>query len=482
MTLRRRPGMWAAVAALLAACSAGNQLQRSESGDAILAACERNAQGDAYNRINCLEEWLIDYGHVNSDGAHRTRYALANAWVEAGSPGRAREVLADLLQRDPGNTLAQVLYESLEEVESAPLAETASVDAAAPGTSVAELGQSDVLEAPAEPILLVRLSDAFAPRVHVREGVLRWREADELVTAPAGETAELQVARIQCVQCVWEFEGAQYSYDISYVAELKLWAIVLPIEQYLLGVVGHEMATGWPIEALRAQAVVSRTYAWSYFAGGMRHNDSGLPVVLERSTTHQVWRASTSVPADIREAVESTRGEVLLYDDHPIVAYFSADNGGLGELPVYVWGETFDYFKAVTDPYSDVVPRWEWSIEGQEFRRRISTSFLRPGMTLKRVRLLTHGQTRVHKVAIETNKGTVYVKGNDFRLKLGPTKLRSLWFTLEKRGSSYVFRGRGYGHGVGLSQWGARRRAQAGQDYRQILDAYYFGTEFRAAW
>jgi stage II sporulation protein D len=256
----------------------------------------------------------------------------------------------------------------------------------------------------------------------------------------------------------------------------------LPLEEYLTGVLASEMGGSWPAEALKAQAVVSRTYA---FTRVMRNRDA--PYDLENTALHQTFTYGENVRG-IKNAVDLTRSLIVLYGGSPIEAFYHASSGGETESSGDVFQRDLPYLRGFPDPYSrehaDV--GWSVSMSGTEIKEALF-GILEKDLVespLRDVRAASKTESgRVKEFLLlfgENRKLTV--GGNRFRLTLGPKLLKSLLLSdIRKEGNGgdvrFVFSGLGYGHGVGMSQWGARNMALQGFSAEQIIRYYYRGAE-----
>jgi stage II sporulation protein D len=273
----------------------------------------------------------------------------------------------------------------------------------------------------------------------------------------------------------------------------------VPMEAYLLGVVSAEMGRRGPEdrEAVRAQAVVSRTYALRNLG---RWRSEGFD--LYATVFDQVYGGAGAETPEGREAVESTRGQVLTWNGGPIDSFFFSTCGGRTESGVDVFrGADVPYLRSVSDEspsgtaYCSLSPRFRWREEwtGEGLRavlRRSLPAVLRVDASrveqVRDVRVVRRtASDRVALLSIVLGREAFDVDGPVVRQVLrtpAGEMLRSTAFTLEieRRGdrvSRLIAHGGGNGHGVGLCQWGAVGRARAGQDYQQILGAYYGGAE-----
>lgn len=251
----------------------------------------------------------------------------------------------------------------------------------------------------------------------------------------------------------------------------------LDLEEYLYGVLKREVDPVWPAEALKAQAVAARTlalYSLNHFAS------EGYDV---RATTEsQVYDGMTAEDPRTTAAVDETRGEIMTYQGRPIFAAYHSDSGGHTESSELVWGGSYPYLRAVSDPFSAGAPNHTWVVRMDltAFENRLrSTGRGVANVTAIEVTEATPSG-RAALLRVDGGHGTLFLKGAELRAVLGAS-LRSTLFTvrLVQEDPPYIeFLGRGYGHGVGLSQWGARGLAEAGRQYREILSYYYSGVAF----
>lgn len=237
----------------------------------------------------------------------------------------------------------------------------------------------------------------------------------------------------------------------------------LDIEDYLLSVVPSEMPSGWPIEALKAQVVAARSYA---YANLDKHGTEGYD--LKDNTEDQVYSGVKSEAEATNLAVASTEDIVLKYDGKPICAYFHSASGGHTDEAESVWSKSLPYLKAVMD-YDDSSPHFAWSrkYSVDELEAKLAPQ---TGQLLSLVVVSRSPSQRVGSVlAVGTDNAKV-LSGETLRRLL---KLPSTNFNVFPALGSYVFCGRGFGHGLGLSQWGAKGLAEQGYNAAQILTYYY---------
>lgn len=247
----------------------------------------------------------------------------------------------------------------------------------------------------------------------------------------------------------------------------------LDLEEYLYGVLKMEVDPLWPVEALKAQAVAARTLA-VYNLG--RYQSEGYDV---RATTDtQVYGGISAEDPRTTAAVDVTRGEILVYQGRPILAVYHSDSGGATESSEYVWGGRYPYLKGVPDPLTSSAP-WSVKMDLGAFEARLR----RAGKNVAGVVSISTGDFtpsgRVGSVRIVSRAGTVALRATELRGLLGADVMKSTLFTvrlLPDEQPAVEFAGRGSGHGVGMSQWGARGQALQGRSYADILRYYYTGV------
>ncbi|HEX7124867.1 MAG TPA: SpoIID/LytB domain-containing protein [Thermodesulfobacteriota bacterium] len=251
----------------------------------------------------------------------------------------------------------------------------------------------------------------------------------------------------------------------------------IAMERYLAGVVPLEMdARTWPMEALKAQAVASRTYA--RFRREARRR-AGARYDLETSVLDQVYGGVQAEDPRAAAAVAATAGEWLAdAAGAPILAAFHSTAGGHTEASEEVWGTPRPYLVAQRCPYDRESPVYEWRVSvpvAEVERRLVEAGYPAAGLARLDVRDRT-GSGRARTIVATAAAGSFVLPATDLRRLLGFSRLKSTAFEVARDGQDLGFEGRGAGHGVGMCQWGARGMALAGHDYRQILEYYYPGA------
>lgn len=257
----------------------------------------------------------------------------------------------------------------------------------------------------------------------------------------------------------------------------------MPLETYLEGVVAGEMKNDWPQEALKAQAIVARTYTLAKMAEGelTEHEADASTDIRE----FQAYRAE-AVNDAVKQAVQMTRGQVLEYEGAPIMAWFHASAGGktatAEEGLAYTLTPT-PYIQPVMSPDEDApddVKNWEVVFTQDEMTDALASI----GHSVKSVDsvMITGFGPSGRAVNLLIN-GNIHIGGPQLRTALGGTELKSMLLDdAVVQDGKVTFRGRGYGHGVGMSQWGAYHMANAGTTAENIVLHYYPGASLGKRW
>lgn len=251
----------------------------------------------------------------------------------------------------------------------------------------------------------------------------------------------------------------------------------VPLEEYVAGVVASEMPAKFELEALKAQALAARTYVVSH----MLHNPENADSAVTDTVQHQVYKDEQELRRQwgtdfdwkmkkINKAVAETKGEILTFKDEPIEpAFFSTSNGYTENSEDY-WSNKFPYLRSVPSPWDKNSPKFldQQTIPITKVEEKLAIDIPdKEQLTLKVSRTEGHRVDQI-KLADKT------FSGRDIRKEL---ELRSSDFTIEKKNDYLIFTTKGYGHGVGMSQYGANGMAKEGKNYKDILTHYYKGIK-----
>ncbi len=254
----------------------------------------------------------------------------------------------------------------------------------------------------------------------------------------------------------------------------------MPLETYVEGVTAAEIADDFPVEAIRAQAVAARTYAVYKQSRGRpaEHPEADVCDDFHHCAAYQpdAVKAFSGGYARIRKAVQDTAGQVLTYNGTPIAAVFHCVSGPKTEAAADVWGEDIPYLQSVVSPGGTQYAGYESAVAltADEFREKVAQVLPQADVSGAPDRWFA-SSVRSAAGGVKTVKlGGVTVEGSAVRELFG---LQSTNFTITTTEDSITFHTIGYGHGVGLSQYGAKYMAEQGSDYTEILAHYYPHTE-----
>ncbi|MDD4600901.1 hypothetical protein SDC9_22946 [bioreactor metagenome] len=253
------------------------------------------------------------------------------------------------------------------------------------------------------------------------------------------------------------------------------------LEKYLEGVIAKEMHPEWPVPALAAQAIASRTLTLSAIEAGTIKKLRGADVSTSKEELQAY--APEKVNDNVREAVRMTRGQILLYDGTLVNAIYSSCNAQVGatkeeSFPTEIKGPT-PYFQPVADNCLEFAPaeqrNWTVKIPGSEVAAAIGYKGNPQDITI-----LERGPSgRILYIGAGDKK----IYGSDFRKRVGYDRLKSTLITeMSYDGRNFVFKGMGWGNGVGLCQWGAYADAQYGKNAIDMITHYYPGTTLTKVW
>ncbi len=249
---------------------------------------------------------------------------------------------------------------------------------------------------------------------------------------------------------------------------------VVDLEDYVKGVLYHEVSPRWPIAALKAQAVAARTYAF-YRMESSKDKDFD----LTNDIYSQVYGGKNSERYRTNLAVEETRKKVLTFQGKILPAYFHAACAGHTEDVSELWKEDLLPLKGVKCPFCVNSPhyRWKKNFRLKDVQDKLNSRGYNIGLIEKISVLERNRSGRIRQLKITTRDGhTVMISGKDFREIIGPNDIRSNNYEVIMFGYYFDLLGYGWGHGVGLCQWGAFEMAREHYKYEDILKFYYPGT------
>ena len=246
----------------------------------------------------------------------------------------------------------------------------------------------------------------------------------------------------------------------------------LPLEEYLSRVVPAEMAQSAPYEALKAQAITARTY-------------SIYNILERRLMPYDLTLEAQAVgpPGDAFPPVSETSGTVLTLKGHIIPAFFHTTCGGYTEYSVNVWRTHYHYSRIIRCPYCKHSKHFSWKAEFSH--KELEKKLLKSGYKIRNMTsVLAHSINpethRVTKILIKAkNRKSLLLSANNFRIIVGSRKMKSTFFTITNLSDRTVFKGKGYGHGVGMCQDGASQMGKNGKTTKEITTFYFPETELK---
>ncbi len=268
--------------------------------------------------------------------------------------------------------------------------------------------------------------------------------------------------------------------DVSVYKTAAKTIETLPLEDYVKGVVAAEMPADFEMEALKAQALTARTYIIKML---LNPTDMNLPegADITDAIIHQVYKNDADLQniwgkdydwkiKKITQAVKETEGKIITYDGKPIEALFFSTSNGQTQNSEDYWSSAFPYLRSVDSPWDKDSPKYF-------FQQAFSVGEVESKLDVK-----LSGDGQIGKIVKRTSGNYIDVidingkklSGKDIRVSLN---LKSSDFTILKKKDQVIVQTRGYGHGVGMSQYGANGMAQEGKDYTKIVQHYYNGVE-----
>ena len=262
----------------------------------------------------------------------------------------------------------------------------------------------------------------------------------------------------------------------------------LPMREYVIGAVLAEMPATYRTEALKAQAVAARTYAVRQrekqrispepeLMGADISNDSSKYQAYFTPEQAKRFYGSgyDSYLKKAEEAVDSTDRMIMVFDGEPIVAAFQSLSGGRTESAEIVWGSPVDYLVPVVSSDDENAPSYleEKNFSADELRKILEKAIPEGDFSVSESKWISVSETSASGTVTRMTAGGKEISGADFRSILS---LRSANFTVEYDSGRFSITTRGYGHGVGMSQYGANAMAESGSDFEEILTHYYTGA------
>ena len=248
----------------------------------------------------------------------------------------------------------------------------------------------------------------------------------------------------------------------------------VPLETYLMSVIPSEVPLSFDVEAIKAQAIVARTYAYRF----IKKNSKRYDYDVDNTTRYQAYNGYTFfmnpyIVKKLKDAVNDTKGKIIVYKNEPILAYFHSNSGGKIRSGGEYFGAHSDlpYLISQDDPFSLDYPggKWEYKMSIDGFKKSLNIN-----TDLTSDQFIYDDNGFIEKIKISDD----FYYPKDIRKNIGYKLIRSERFSIEllSDDKKIKFSGIGYGHGVGMSQWGAQGMADKGFDYMQIISFYFPNT------
>ncbi|MFH1379618.1 MAG: SpoIID/LytB domain-containing protein [bacterium] len=250
------------------------------------------------------------------------------------------------------------------------------------------------------------------------------------------------------------------------------------LEDYLNGILALEISPKWPYEALKTQAVISRTYALKNMT---RHEKEGFNLC---ALSHcQVYGGVDGESALIKQAVLETKGMVLQYRGNLAQTVFFSTCGGHTEQVdhIWKWNSVPEYLKGRSCTYCTQSARYRWTEFAPHKHLLAALQMFGIEKPIKSIKVASrYASGRAAYIMIRHGGKTQKIKAHKFRMAAGPNIIRSTNIqSITRSKIGFTFTGKGFGHGVGLCQWGAKGMAEKGKTYEEILKYYYPGTQIK---
>lgn len=271
--------------------------------------------------------------------------------------------------------------------------------------------------------------------------------------------------------------GQRFRGDLTLIRKEKGNFLVInyiAVDDYIKGVLYHEASHYWPMEALKAQAIVCRTYALN-----QRQNSVSLDYDVTSDASSQIYGGRSAERQRTNWAVEQTKGLVLTYQDKLFPAYFHATCAGHTEDASVLWDINLLPLKGVACKFCAQSPHFSWHcvLALSEIEKSLSDAGYKIGHIKDIIISGRDNSGRVLDLKIITDKREKNIPAKEFRNIIGPNIIRSTNFSVKVVDGDSVFEGLGWGHGVGLCQWGAYFMAKEGYKFDEILEYYYPGSK-----
>jgi len=326
------------------------------------------------------------------------------------------------------------------------------------------------------PEVRIRIKGAFAILDFETNRVLREKERSDTFTIHPKDITSEGIRIIPKKKKYLYVNNRQFRGEIDIIKKENAKFFVVNhvgLEEYLCGVLFHEVSHRWPIEVLKAQAVAARTYAlYQKLTSKNKYYD------MTSNVYSQVYGGKTSETLRTRRAVNLTMGQVLTYEGKVFPSYYHATCGGRTSDSRSIWNIDAPALSGRSCNFCKDSPHFEWK---KELRKDFIQEKLREAghvIDLSSIEIIKRDEAgRILELIVRGKDRDVNLSGNKFRLIIGPNLIRSANFETQDKGWFFVFTGKGWGHGIGMCQWGAYYMSKKGWKAEEILEYYYPGID-----
>ncbi|MFY9278329.1 MAG: SpoIID/LytB domain-containing protein [Caldicoprobacterales bacterium] len=330
---------------------------------------------------------------------------------------------------------------------------------------------------------LTRRDRDSVPEKETREGRPLGTKRPSTQKDPGDSTRQQASKKPSLPKALEASEGQEPSLKVFINEENRVEEMKL--EDYIKNVVAGEIKNDWPDEAIKAQAIIARTFVLNFIdeKGQSKYDKAHVSTDVEEA---QAWNPE-AVNEKIQKAVQDTRGLVMVYDGKFAQGWFHSNAAGktaTAKEGLNYKKENPPYIKMVDSPDdSTEIPDDEASWEYRASKAKVLEALKSMGKSLKDINSVSIGQKGESGRAVTLSFDGTEVSAPDFRIAIGSTEMKStLLDAVELQGDQVVFKGRGYGHGVGMSQWGAYKMAKEGKKAGDIIAHYFQGVTIEKMW
>jgi len=305
------------------------------------------------------------------------------------------------------------------------------------------------------------------------------KENRENVPAPGGTAESGKITLPEKLRLNGEGVPLLRVYDVDAEEQREM-----DLENYLRGVVAGEMKNDWPLEALKAQAILARTFVLKFCTEKeSKYQGADISTDIEEAQAYD----ATGINDRVEQAVRDTRGLVLSYHGELPYAWFHAHSGGMTEKAAEGLNyekEEPGYTKVTAGRESEKAPADARAWRAEFTHQEVADAAVQSGLkSVEAVKTVAVGEAGESGRAVTLKINGDEVSAPEMRIALGSTKMRSTWFTdIQVTEDQVVFSGKGYGHGVGMPQWGAYGMAEEGKTAEEIVTYYFNDVTVEKAW